>query len=163
MGCPIQFVGWKSWWEQVQHSMDMLWRLIFIGMIRSILSKFINTADTLEFKYSTELFSMCHYYITSSFARSFTFFIIFEKNRRFFNILQWSNYLITFTTSISGHRIIIMKQRPWVCSDSGSHVQNQVQTSECQIRRYQQLHWRDTSSSLGCYRIKDLGVIRVVS
>ena len=40
----------------------------------------------LEFRYSIELFLMCHYYITRSFARSFTLFIIFEKNV-FFNIL----------------------------------------------------------------------------
>ena len=48
--------------------------------------KFINTLTFRVFRVSIELFSMCHYYITCSFARSFMFFIIFEKNA-FFNVL----------------------------------------------------------------------------
>ena len=48
--------------------------------------KFINTLTTLDIKYTTALFLMCHYYITLSYARPFTFFIIFEKNA-FFNVL----------------------------------------------------------------------------
>ena len=37
----------------------------------------------LEFRYSIELFLMCHYYIARSLACSFTFFIIFKKNAFF--------------------------------------------------------------------------------
>ena len=49
-------------------------------MIFSI-SKFINTLTFRVKIYSIELFLICHYYITRSFAPSFTFFIIFLKER----------------------------------------------------------------------------------
>mgnify|MGYP006359631633 CR=1 FL=1 len=70
-------------YENIQHSMDIydeifiLWHSIFLNL---------SIHWHLEFRYSIELFLMCHYYITRSFARSFKFFIIFEKNV-FFNIL----------------------------------------------------------------------------
>ena len=70
-------------YENIQHSMDIydeifiLWHSIFLNL---------SIHWHLEFRYSIELFLMCHYYITRSFARSFTFFIIFEKNA-FFNVL----------------------------------------------------------------------------
>ena len=70
-------------YENIQHPMDIydeifiLWHTIFLN---------ISIHWHLEFRYSIELFLMCHYYITRSFARSFTFFIIFEKNA-FFNVL----------------------------------------------------------------------------
>ena len=66
------------------------------------ISKFINTLTFKSLDHSTKLFLMCHYYITSSFARSFSFFIIFEKNA-FFNERTHS---LTFFIPISHIRYI---------------------------------------------------------
>ena len=59
-------------YETIQHSMDIydeifiLWHSIFLNL---------SIHWHLEFRFSIELFLMCHYYITRSFARSLTFFI----------------------------------------------------------------------------------------
>ena len=51
-------------------------------------SIFLNSSKHwhLQFRYKLDSFLMCHYYITRSCARSFTFFVILEKNA-FFNVL----------------------------------------------------------------------------
>ena len=94
----------------IQHSMDIydeifiLWHSIFLNL---------SIRWHLEFRYSIELFLMCHYYITRSFARSFTFFIIFEKNA-FFNVLY--SYL-----SRSLH-LWLKQYKPFVASAVSFHV-----------------------------------------
>ena len=92
-------------YENIQHSMDIydeifiLWHSIFLNL---------SIHWHLESRYTNiELFLMCHYYITRSFARSFTFFIMFEKNA-FFNVLYsyfsrslhlWMNQLYSINSS----------------------------------------------------------------
>ena len=72
--CYLPYTICMNMYENIQHSMGIcdeifiLWYSIFLNLS-------INWH--LEIRYSNELFVMCHYYITRSFARSFTFFIIF--------------------------------------------------------------------------------------
>ena len=70
-------------YETIQHAMDIYDE---ISILRHSIFQNLSIHWHLEFRYSIELFLMCHYYTTRSFARSFTFFIIFEKNA-FFNVL----------------------------------------------------------------------------
>ena len=70
-------------YDNIQHFMD-IYDEIFI--LRHSVFPNLSMHWHLEFRLIIELFSMCHYYITRYFARTFTFFIIFEKNA-FFNVL----------------------------------------------------------------------------
>ena len=74
---------YENLWEHSTFYGHLWWNFMTFNI-----SKFINTLtfSHLEFRYSIKLFLMCHYNITRSFARSFTFFITFEKNA-FFNVL----------------------------------------------------------------------------
>ena len=66
---------------EIYDDIFILWHSIFLNL--SIIWH-------LEFRYSIELFLMGHYYITRSFARFFTFFIIIfgkERKNAFFNVL----------------------------------------------------------------------------
>ena len=65
-------------YENIQHYMDIydeifiLWHPIFLNL---------SIHWHKDFRYSIELFLMCHYYIKRSFVRSFTFFIILRRTR----------------------------------------------------------------------------------